>query len=194
MTNIFLGNCKSTRQMTNGSLLQFWSFVFLVSPLPFSCGLMKNLRVLATWIPLGIDLGGDRLFGSMCTPSWCSYWFWQNPVSLMVFWSTLWITAYALTVMFLVVVQVDSHLSSFWENPNNKTPSLPGFLVRALICGFSGSYFISNHLLPRANYLWSLRSFCAFFSAWHCRPCARLEADIAALISYWLWLWYFPES
>jgi hypothetical protein len=36
---------------------------------PFSSGFVENLRVIATWVLLGIDLGGDRLFGSLRTPS-----------------------------------------------------------------------------------------------------------------------------
>jgi hypothetical protein len=38
-------------------------------------------------------------------------------------------------MQFLVVIRVDSHLSSFWENPN-KTPSLSGFMICALIFSF----------------------------------------------------------
>jgi hypothetical protein len=51
-----------------------------------------------------IDLGRDKLFGSLHT----------------------------LTVLFLDVIRVDSHLSSFWENPN-KTPALSGLLIRPSI-------------------------------------------------------------
>jgi hypothetical protein len=89
---------------------QFWilaeirKFVFLVSPFPFSYGFVDKLWVHVTRVLLEFDLGRD----------------------------TLWITAYAVTEQFLVVIWVDSRLSSFWKNPI-KTPSFSGFPICDLI-------------------------------------------------------------
>jgi hypothetical protein len=74
----------SLLNLSFASLLKFWSFVFLVSPFLFSCGFVENPRVLATWVLLGIDLGGDRLFGSRCMPSWCSSWSWSKLIPIWV--------------------------------------------------------------------------------------------------------------
>jgi hypothetical protein len=51
---------------------------------PFSSGFVENLRVIATWVLLGIDLGGDRLFGSLRTPSWCNSWSWSELILIWV--------------------------------------------------------------------------------------------------------------
>jgi hypothetical protein len=65
-------------------MLKFWSFVFLVSSISFSCGFVENPRVLVTWVLLGIDLGGYRLFGPMRTPSQCSSWSWSELILIWV--------------------------------------------------------------------------------------------------------------
>jgi hypothetical protein len=75
---------------------------------------------------------------------WCSSWSWPE-------WSSLWV-----------------HFEKTQQNPITLRISD----LRFDFLFFSGSYFTSKHILPSANFLWSLRLFWGFFSAWYCCPCA----------------------
>jgi hypothetical protein len=82
-TAIFEGRVSRSIHMTNLTYLLsfvyteiFESFLFSHSSLPSLCGFVKNLRVLVLWVLLGIYWWWYRLFGSLHTPCWCSFWSW----------------------------------------------------------------------------------------------------------------------
>jgi hypothetical protein len=106
---------------------------------------MRNLGVILILVLLGIDLSGDRLFGSLHTPSRCSPWSWSK---LNSFW-----------VHFEKTPIKPHHSRDFWS------------AIWFLVC--SGSYFTRELLLPRTSCLSNLRSFWTFLLARHCHPCAR---------------------
>jgi hypothetical protein len=101
--------CSSSliQERLAGTTHRFWLLLNL------SFGSLLKFCVLGIALPFLLWICGEP--SSSCDMGTVGYWFgWRY---------TLWITAYALTMQFLVVIRVDSHLNSFWEN-HNKTTSL----------------------------------------------------------------------
>jgi hypothetical protein len=60
-------------------------FALVFSPL-LSCGFVKNLWILVVWVLLGIDLWGDKLFGSLRMSSRYNSWLWSELIPFWVRW------------------------------------------------------------------------------------------------------------
>jgi hypothetical protein len=63
-----------TSQSQFCTLAEILKFCVLGFSLPLLLWIYGDPRVLVTWVLFGIVLGGDRLFGSLRTPSRWSFW------------------------------------------------------------------------------------------------------------------------